>query len=84
MDRIIQRAYQNDEPDIINKPSHYTKGGIEPIDAMQGWLTDEQYEGMLLGNTIKYLSRCNHKDNKLQDLKKSLYYLERLIKELDK
>lgn len=67
--------------DLVNKPKHYNKG-IQPIDALKDWLTKEQYEGMLLGNAIKYLSRCNYKDNKLQDLQKSQYYLDRLIKQL--
>ena len=38
----------------------------------------EQYEGWLRGNVFKYLWRYPHK-NKLEDLRKAQFYLNRLI-----
>jgi hypothetical protein len=34
-----------------------------------------------LGNVVKYLARCDHKGNAVEDLKKALWYLQR---ELDR
>lgn len=63
--------------DNIN-PDHYKAGGIETIEFIKVKLTPEQYKGYLLGNVMKYTSRFQHK-NGLEDLKKSRWYLERLI-----
>lgn len=54
------------EEDVINHPSHYTRGKIEVID----FIEDQQllYH---LGNVIKYIARAGHKGDKLEDLKKS-------------
>ncbi len=62
--------------DNVNKPSHYNQGQIEPIDVITDWQLD-----FCLGNTVKYISRAEHKDNYLQDLYKARYYLNREIKE---
>lgn len=43
----------------------------------------EGFKGYLKGNIEKYLWRYEHKDKPLEDLKKSKWYLERLIKELE-
>jgi hypothetical protein len=59
--------------DNVNKPSHYTQGGIEPIDYI---LANEM--NFLEGNVIKYVTRYKHK-NGLEDLKKSEFYLKKLI-----
>jgi len=56
-------------------------GGIETIDFIKAKLTAEQFEGYLLGNVIKYLSRYRHK-NGLEDLQKAGWYLARLISEM--
>ena len=66
------------EPDNINAPDHYTKGGIETIDYIKAKLTCEEYEGYLKGNVLKYLSR-EHNKGGLDDLKKARVYLDWLI-----
>lgn len=61
---------------------HYLNMGIQPWDAMQAWMTEEQFMGFLVGNAIKYLSRFNVKhDSKggLVDLRKALHYIEKMI-----
>lgn len=60
------------------RPDHYKVGGIEPWDYMETKMTPEQFEGFLLGNVIKYVSRYPEK-NGLEDLKKARTYLDRLI-----
>lgn len=64
----------------ITNPDHYKHGGIETIEYMKAKLTKEQFEGYLLGNLLKYVSRYRHKDG-VNDLKKAKWYLERLIEE---
>ncbi|WP_375162777.1 DUF3310 domain-containing protein [Paenibacillus sp. Pae108] len=64
--------------DPVNNPSHYTSGGIETIDYLKAKMTPEQFEGFLLGNCLKYLSRYRNK-NGLEDLKKANWYLNKLI-----
>ena len=53
---------------------HYKKLGVQPWDAMQSWLTPEEFRGFLKGNAIKYLARRKNVD----DLQKALHYLEKL------
>lgn len=62
-------------PDPINHPPHYTHGDIEPIDAIEAWGL-----GFCLGNVVKYVARAGHKGDRLEDLKKASWYLEREIK----
>lgn len=62
------------EEDVINHPSHYTRGKIEVID----FIEDQQLP-YHLGNVIKYIARAGYKGDKLEDLKKSRWYLDRYI-----
>lgn len=53
---------------------HYDAGGIPVIDVIRAKLTQEQYEGYLLGNIIKYSLRLNFKNAKAQDAAKLAEY----------
>lgn len=64
--------------DPVNAPAHYTTGGIETIDYLVAKLSPEQFQGFLIGNVMKYVSRYPHK-NGLEDLKKARWYLNKLI-----
>lgn len=63
--------------DVINHPSHYTRGKIEVID----FIEDQQLP-YHLGNVIKYIARAGHKGDKLEDLQKARWYLDRYINEV--
>ena len=63
--------------DPVNKPVHYNVGGIEAIEAIMA-ATNEQAEGYLQGNIMKYLWRYRYK-NGLEDLQKAQWYLNKLI-----
>jgi hypothetical protein len=69
------------DPDPVNHPTHYTHGGqVEAID----YIAQQLGSGMrdyLLGNIHKYLHRHQFKGSALQDLKKTEFYLRRLIRE---
>ena len=67
---------------IINHPSHYRKdSGFEAIEVIEAWNL-----GFNLGNVVKYVSRAGKKTPELliEDLEKSLWYLEREIANLKK
>lgn len=63
--------------DPVNHPPHYTAGGIETIDFIEAKGLDYN-----LGNVVKYVSRADQKGNKLQDLEKARWYLDRAISSL--
>lgn len=60
--------------DLINRPPHYTDGGIETIDFIEAKGLDYH-----LGNVVKYVARAGKKDNALHDLQKAQWYLDRAI-----
>jgi hypothetical protein len=83
---------------MVNHPSHYADGKYECIDVMEDCLDRKHFspfEGLLWGNAFKYIFRCGlkHSDSSdthsdiektIQDLKKSEWYIERLISTLEK
>lgn len=68
------------KPEAVNHPQHY--GGsdnlYEAIKVIEAWQLS-----FSLGNVIKYVSRAGKKGNKLEDLKKAQWYLNREIKRLE-
>lgn len=67
------------EPDPVNHPEHYTRGGIECIDAITAAVCElPGTEAWLVGQVIKYVWRYKWK-NGLEDLSKARFYLDRLI-----
>lgn len=69
----------NIEHDAVNHPSHYTRGNIEVID----FIEDQQLP-YPLGNVVKYVARAGFKGDKVEDLKKAQWYLNRYIRTLEK
>ena len=61
----------------IDHPSHYNRGKIEIIDFIE-----DQGLSFHLGNVIKYITRAGSKGDKLEDLKKARWYLDRYINEV--
>ena len=67
-----------DKPDLVNRPPHYTAGGIDFIDFAEAkGLTENAY----LFNVVKYVVRAGKKEgiDPVQDLEKAEYYLKREI-----
>ena len=72
------------EPDNVNHPSHYTRGGIECIDAIKAAIIGlEPQEAIFVKDIIKYVWRYKYK-NGLEDLKKAMVNLDWLIDEVSK
>ena len=79
----IAKAYLNKinktiPTDNVNNPTHYNTGTIEVITAIEDWKLNFN-----LGNAIKYIGRCEHKNNKKEDIKKAIWYLERELKNIE-
>jgi hypothetical protein len=60
--------------DPVNHPEHYKIGGIETIDFIEAKALSYH-----LGNAVKYITRADHKGNRLQDLQKAKWYIDRAI-----
>jgi hypothetical protein len=58
----------------VNSPDHYKVGGIETIDFIEAKRLNYN-----LGNVVKYITRADHKANRLEDLQKAQWYLSREI-----
>ena len=65
--------------DNVNRPSHYTKGKVECIDAIESATVGKTgIDAVCVANVIKYLWRYEEK-NGLEDIKKAQWYLQKLI-----
>lgn len=65
--------------EAVDHPSHYNKGKIEVIEAIEDWNLNFSE-----GNVIKYVARHRFKNEPLEDLRKAQWYLTRLIENLEK
>lgn len=67
--------------DVVNHPSHYiSESGLESIDVIKAFTS---YEDYATGNILKYVMRWRSK-NGVEDLKKARWYIDDLIKEVEK
>lgn len=64
--------------DSVNHPSHYNANGVEAIDVIEAFDL-----GFHLGNVVKYVLRAKSK-NRVEDLKKARWYLDRYIAKQEK
>lgn len=64
----------NLQHDTIDWPKHYNRGSIQMTD----YVVDQKL-GWCSGNVVKYVVRSRHKGQRLQDLKKAKWYLDKLI-----
>lgn len=64
--------------DMVDHPKHYNQHKVETIDIIESILNnlygEKAFEAYCLGNVIKYLDRCEFKENKKQDLEKAKWY----------
>lgn len=71
----LKNAVAQVRTDMVNHPPHYTAGGIETIDFIEA-----KKLGYNLGNVVKYITRSDLKGDRLENLKKAQWYLNREIK----
>ena len=62
--------------DVVNSPEHYTSGKIEVIDFIE-----DQGLDFWRANAVKYIARAGKKKGSPmeEDLRKAVWYLERLL-----
>lgn len=68
------------KPETVDHPAHYG-GAASPFEAIK--VIYDWGLGFCLGNTLKYLARAGKKDDRIQDLKKALWYLDYAIGNMD-
>jgi len=61
--------------EMVNHPQHYQGNKYEVIDIIEDYNLDFN-----LGNAVKYILRCEKKGNKIEDIQKAIWYLNREIK----
>ena len=77
--RILDK---NSMDDPVNNPSHYNQQAVETIEVIRQSMTTDEFQGYLRGSILKYLNRYRYKGQPVEDLRKSRWYLERLIEEI--
>lgn len=65
--------------DLVNKPKHYHKNGMEVIDIIDAFTPDSY--SYCMGNAIKYLLRHQDKGKPKQDLEKCQWYINKMIED---
>lgn len=70
-----QHLHMDDNPVT---PDYYKAGGVETIDYLHAFLTEDEFNGFCKGNIIKYVSRANRK-NGVEDIRKARDYIRYLI-----
>jgi predicted transcriptional regulator len=75
----LKNAVAQARADMVNHPPHYTAGGIETIDFIEA-----KKLGYNLGNVVKYITRSDLKGDRLENLKKAQWYLNREVNNMTK
>ena len=70
------------EKDVINHPEHYADTNFETIEIIEDKMTAEMFEGYLVGNILKYMTRYRKKGG-LEDIKKAEWYVAKLVTLMD-
>ena len=68
-----------DNTDMVNNPPHYNAGKYEAIDVIQDALGDQGTILYCQGNALKYILRMWHKGKPVEDIKKAMWYLNKII-----
>lgn len=78
---IYLRKSKNYDP--VHHPHYYdTPGGRETKEIIRDLLGPEGYKAWCIGTSVKYLSRYDRKENAIQDLRKSIEYIQMVITEI--
>lgn len=78
LELVIEEGKPEPTEDIVNKPDHYHKGGIDVLTYVEGKVSKEEMAGFYRINVLKYVTRYKEK-NGVEDLKKAQFYLNKLI-----
>lgn len=83
--KYVEKFLKHNQQDNVNHPAHYkSASGLEAIDVIDAFTEDlVGAEAVCTSQVLKYTLRWKHK-NGLEDLKKAEWYLNRLIKKLER
>ena len=62
--------------------THYKDMGVQVWDVVDSWPQSERI-GYYRGNALKYVMRMGTKDASVQEIKKAIHYLEKLVEILE-
>ena len=62
--------------------THYKDMGVQVWDVVDSWPQSERI-GYYRGNALKYVMRMGTKDASMQEIKKAIHYLEKLVEILE-
>lgn len=68
--------------DIQIGGDHYKNMAVEPWDVVDTWPV-EQRIGAYRHGALKYLMRMGSKDEQVQEIRKSIHYLQKLVEVLE-
>lgn len=64
----------------LNEPEYYNMNGLSPLEAFEkGLISREECIGFIKGNIIKYVVRCDKKEDVIDDLQKAYDYVYELF-----
>ena len=88
LSRISSPNWRQEVSVVTNKSSsaldnqvggaHYKDMAVQPWQALEAWLTPEEYRGYHKGVAISYLARERSKGG-MQDIQKAIHHLQRLV-----
>ena len=88
LSRISSPNWRQEVSVVTNKSSsaldnqvggaHYKDMAVQPWQALEAWLTPEEYRGYQKGVAISYLARERSKGG-MQDIQKAIHHLQRLV-----
>ena len=68
--------------DIQIGGDHYKNMGVEPWDVVDTWPI-EQRIGFYRGGALKYVMRMGTKDENVQEIRKGMHYMQKLVEVLE-
>jgi hypothetical protein len=70
---------EEESVDMVNHPPHY-QGNVECIDAIESALGEDGFNAYCRGTAMKYIWRTGKKWDAKEDIRKAIWYLERIVK----
>jgi len=74
----LNKMYESTIKDDVNNPQHY-KGDIECIDVIIQQFGVDGAIHFCQGNAMKYIFRCEHKKDAVEDMRKAVWYLNKAV-----
>lgn len=80
-----EAVWRNEDTSALTRQeggAHYKNMAVQPWEAVEAWLTPEEYRGYHKATAIGYLARERQKGGD-EDIRKAVHHLQRLLEVLD-